>query len=86
MIIKDIKKFLKSKGGILAVLGVLGTILIAFFFIILGTIYSSYNGDWSIVPQLLTSDFAIVVYVFLGLTIFALFYVIVIQDRKREIK
>ena len=83
---KKFRKFLRSKGGILAVLGTLFLMLIASFFIILGVIYGTYNGNWGKIPEVLSSDFAISVYIIIGLTLFLLIYVVIITGRNKEIK
>ena len=83
---KKILKFIKSKGGIWALLGTISLLLVAAFLIVIGVIYSDYNGDWSMIEKVLTSDFAITTYVVLGLVIFALIYIYVIFKRKEELK
>lgn len=80
---KKIKKFIASKGGLLSIIGVIATIILAFFFIILGNVYSKYNGDWSYVVELLTNDFAISVYIVLALFIFFGF-IIYVKVKSRE--
>lgn len=83
---KEFKKFITKKGGILAFLTGIGLMLIASFLIIVGIIYGTYGGNWNVIPELLSSDFAIAVYVIIGLTIFALFYITIISGRNKEIK
>lgn len=83
---KKLKKFIRSKGGILAILGTISLLLLAGFLIIIGQIYGKYNGNWGVVGDLLTSPFAIGVYVILGLVIFFLIYLTVLFDRNKEIK
>lgn len=83
---KKLKKFISKKGGLLAFLTGIGLVLIASFLIIIGVIYGTYGGNWDVIPQLLSSDFAIAVYVVIGLTIFALFYITIISGRNKEIK
>lgn len=83
---KKLKKFISKKGGLLAFLTGIGLVLIASFLIIIGVIYGTYGGNWGVIPQLLSSDFAIAVYVVIGLTIFALFYITIISGRNKEIK
>lgn len=81
-----IKKFISKKGGLLAFLTGLGLVLIASFLIIVGVIYGTYGGNWNKIPEVLSSDFAIAVYIIIGLTILALFYITIISNRKKEIK
>lgn len=83
---KKLKKFISKKGGLLAFLTGIGLVLIASFLIIIGVIYGTYGGNWGVIPQLLSSDFAIAVYVVIGLTIFALLYITIISGRNKEIK
>lgn len=83
---EKLKKFISKKGGLLAFLTGIGLMLIASFLIIVGVIYGTYGGNWGVIPQLLSSDFAIAVYVVIGLTIFALFYITIISGRNKEIK
>ena len=42
---KKFKKFIKSKGGIFAIIGTLLLLLLAGFLILLGVIYGTYNGN-----------------------------------------
>lgn len=83
---KKIKSFINKKGGLVEFLTFVGLVLLASFLIIIGVIYGTYGGDWNKIPELLSSDFAIAVYVIIGLTIFALFYITVISGRNKEIK
>lgn len=83
---KKFKKFLKSKGGILSILGTILLLLLAGFLIIVGVVYSNYGGNWGIIPELLTSNFAIAMYVILGLVIFFLLYIAFIFARNEEIE
>ena len=83
---KQIRKFIQSKGGIWALLGFIGMLLIAAFLIIVGVIYADYGGNWNKIPQVLSSNTAITVYVVFGLVILALIYIYVIFKRKEDIK
>lgn len=83
---KELKKFITKKGGIYAILGTILLLLLAGFFIVLGVIYGSYNGDWSVIGQVLTSKFAIGVYVIMALVLFFIIYITIIFNRKKEIK
>ena len=83
---KKINKFIRSKGGLYTVIGTLALILVAGFLILVGVIYSQHNGDWSYIGEVLSSQFAIGVYVIIGLVIFALIYITIIQSRNEEIK
>ena len=83
---KKIKKFLRSKGGIWALLGTIALILIASFLIIVGVIYSNFGGDWNKIPEILSSDFAISVYIIGGVTIFILIMTMITFNRNKEIK
>lgn len=83
---KKLKKFLSNKGGILAVIGTISLLLLGGFLIIVGVIYGTYGGNWGVIGELLTSEFAIGVYVIIGLVIFSLIYISVIFGRKKEIK
>lgn len=84
--IKALKKFIRSKGGIVAVSITLSLLLLASFLVIVGVIYGTYNGNWGKIGEVLSSDFAIGTYVIIGLVLFFLFYIIVIFDRNEEIK
>ena len=83
---KKVKKWITSKGGIITILTTLGLILVASFSIVLGVIYTTYQGDWSKLGELLTSEFAISVYIIIGLTIGALIMALVMFDRTKEIE
>lgn len=83
---KKIRSFIQSKGGIWALIGTISLLLLAAFLIIVGVVYSDYNGDWSKIVDVLTSNFATTVYVVFGLVILALIYIYIIFKRKEEIK
>ena len=83
---KKIRKFITSKGGILAVLGTLLLLLLAGFLILVGVIYGTYGGNWGVIGEVLTSQFAIGVYVIMGLTFFFIIYITLIMNRNKEIK
>lgn len=83
---KKIKNFFNKKGGIWVFVTTLVLILVASFFIILGVIYGTYGGNWNKIPEVLSSDFAIAVYVIIGLTLLILFYIAFISGRNKEIK
>ncbi len=83
---KKFKKFIKSKGGIFAIIGTLLLLLLAGFLILLGVIYGTYNGNWSVIGEVLTSKFAIAVYVVIALVFFFIIYITIIMNRNKEIK
>ena len=83
---KKLIKFINSKGGILALVGTIVLLLIAAFLVVVGVIYADYNGDWSKISEVLTSNFATTTYVVLALVIFALIYIYIIFKRKEELK
>lgn len=83
---KKFKKFIKSKGGIFAIIGTLLLLLLAGFLILLGVIYGTYNGNWSVIGEVLTSKFAIAVYVVIALVFFFIIYITIIMNRNEEIK
>lgn len=83
---KKLKKFIQKKGGFKVFLITTFIVLLALFFIIMGVVYVDFHGDWSKIPQILTSNFAISIYVISGLVIFLLFCVIVLSNRNKEIK
>ena len=83
---KKFKKFIQSKGGIWVLLGTIALILIASFLILVGVVYTNFGGDWNRIPEILSSDFAISVYIIIGLTIFALVIVTITLNRNKEIK
>ena len=83
---KKFRKFITSKGGIWAVLGTLLLLLLAGFLILVGVIYGTYGGNWGVIVEVLTSQFAIGVYVIMGLTFFFIIYITLIMNRNKEIK
>lgn len=83
---KQFKKFITSKGGIFAILGTILLLLLAGALILVGVIYGTYNGNWSVIGQVLTSKFAIGIYVIMGLVLFFMIYITIIFNRKKEIK
>ena len=83
---KKLKKFIKDNGGWKIFLFSLVLILVASFLIIVGVVYTNFEGDWGRIPEMLSSEFAIAVYVIMGLVIFALFYITIIYGRTKEIE
>lgn len=83
---KKLKKLFTSKGGIFAIFGTILLLLLAGFLIIIGVIYGTYGGNWGVIGEVLTSKFAIGVYVILGLTLFFVIYLTLIFNRNKEIK
>ena len=83
---KKFRKFITSKGGIWAIIGTISLLLLSAFLIVVGIIYSDYNGNWGMIGEILSSNFAITTYVVLALIIFALFYIYIIFKRKEDLK
>ena len=82
---KKLKKFFTSKGGIFAIFGTILLLLLAGFLILVGVIYGTYNGNWGVIGEVLTSKFAIGVYVIMGLVFFFMIYLTIIFNSKKEI-
>ena len=82
---KAFKKFITSKGGIFAIIGTILLLLLAGFLILVGVIYGTYNGNWGVIGEVLTSQFAIGVYVIMGLILFFMIYITIIFNRNKEI-
>ena len=82
---KKLKKFVNSKGGLATLISVICAIILALFLMLIGIIYSDYNGDWSKIPEFLGSNLMITIYVISGLIIIALIYIYVLFKRKEDI-
>ena len=82
---KKFKKYIQSKGGLYALIGTISLVLIATFLIIIGVIYSDYNGDWGKIPEVLSCNTAIAIYVVSGIVLVALIYIYVLFKRKEDI-
>ena len=82
---KKLKKFLNSKGGLIAIISTIALIIVAGFLIIIGVIYGTYNGNWGKIGEVMSSDFAITCYIIFGLIILFLLYVAIIFRRNKEI-
>ena len=82
---KKLKKLFTTKGGIFAIFGTILLLLLAGFLILIGVIYGTYNGNWGVIGQVLTSKFAIGVYVIMGLVFFFMIYLTIIFNSKKEI-
>ena len=82
---KAFKKFITSKGGIFAIISTILLLLLAGFLILVGVIYGTYNGNWGVIGEVLTSQFAIGVYVIIGLILFFMIYITIIFNRNKEI-
>ena len=83
---KKLKKFIQTKGGIWVVLGTILLLLLAGFLILVGVIYGNYGGNWNVIGEVLTSKFAIGVYVIMGLVLFFIIYITILFERNKEIK
>lgn len=83
---KDFKKFITKKGGIFAIIGTISLLLLGGFLILIGVIYGTYGGNWGVIVEVLTSQFAIGVYVIMGLILFFMIYITIIFNRNKEIK
>lgn len=84
--LKKFKQFISSKGGMAAFISTIILILLGGFLIITGVVYQQFNGDWSKIPQILSSDFAISVYIIIGVTIMFLIIILIYSKRSEEIK
>lgn len=82
---KNFKKFIQAKGGLFAIISGITLIALAGFLILVGVIYGSYGGNWGVIGQVLTSQFAIGVYVIMGLILFFMIYITIIFNRNKEI-
>lgn len=82
---KKLKKFINSKGGLKVIIVSLALVLVALFCIIVGIVYGDFGGDWSRIVWLLTNDFAIAIYIIVGLIVLLLISLIIIINRKKEI-
>ena len=82
---KKFRKFINSKGGLATLISVICAIILALFLMLIGIIYSDYNGDWSKIPEFLGSNLMITIYVISGLIIIALIYIYVLFKRKEDI-
>lgn len=83
---KKLKKFIREKGGWKLFLSTILIIFVGLFFLLMGVVYADFHGDWSKIGKILTSEFAITIYVISGLVILLLFYVLILSDRNKEIK
>ena len=82
---KRFRKFVNSKGGLFTLIATISLVILALFLIVIGMIYSDYNGDWSKIPDFLGSNVAVTVYVIAGLIIVVLIYIYVLFKRKEDI-
>ena len=82
---KKLKKFINSKGGLATLISVICSIILALFLMLIGIIYSDYNGDWSKIPEFLGSNLMVTIYIVGGLIIIALIYIYVLFKRKEDI-
>ena len=82
---KDLQKFFKQKGGLVAILTTLFLIALAGFLILVGVIYGTYGGNWGVIGEVLSSKFAIGVYVIMGLVLFFMIYLTIVFNSKKEI-
>lgn len=82
---KKFKRFVRSKGGLATLISVIGAIVLALFLMLIGIIYSDYNGDWSKIPEFLGSKLMVTIYIVGGLIIVVLIYIYVLFKRKEDI-
>lgn len=82
---KKLKKFINSKGGLKVIIVSLALVLVALFCVIVGIVYGDFGGDWSKIGEILTNDFAIAIYIIVGLIVLLLISLIITMNRKKEI-
>ena len=82
---KKFKKFVSSKGGLATLISVIAAIFVALFLIVIGMIYSDYDGDWSKIPEFLGSNLMVTIYVIGGFIIIVLIYIYILFKRKEDI-
>ena len=82
---KKFKRFVRSKGGLATLISLISAIILALFLMLIGIIYSDYNGDWSKIPEFLGSRLMVTFYVVGGLIIVVLVYIYVLFKRKEDI-
>ena len=83
---KKLKHFIQTKGGIWVILGTILLLALAGFLILVGVIYGNYGGNWGVIGEVMTSKFAIGVYVIMGLVLFFIIYISILFERNKEIK
>lgn len=81
---KKIKKFLHSKGGLVAVISTASLCIIALLSMMIGYVYSDLDGEWSRLGELFFSDYMIGVYIIVGVLAFLLVYLLILLHRKEE--
>lgn len=79
---KKIRKFLKSKGGLIAVISTIAFILIIPIALLLGWGIAN-NWNWVLLASYFSNEIAITCYIIGGLVIFALI-IITLNARLRE--
>ena len=82
---KKFKRFINGKGGLATLISLIASIFVALFLILIGMIYSDYDGDWSKIPEFLGSNLMITIYVIGGFIIIVLIYIYVLFKRKEDI-
>lgn len=82
---KKFKRFVRSKGGLATLISLISAVILALFLMLIGMIYSDYDGDWSKIPEFLGSKLMVTFYVVGGLIIVVLIYIYVLFKRKEDI-
>jgi len=82
---KKFRRFIRGKGGLATLISVIGAIVLALFLMLIGIIYSDYDGDWSKIPEFLGSKLMVTIYIVGGLIIVVLIYIYVMFKRKEDI-
>lgn len=82
---KKFRRFINGKGGLATLISVIVAIFLALFLMLIGIIYSDYDGDWSKIPEFLGSKLMVTIYVVGGLIIVVLIYIYVLFKRKEDI-
>lgn len=83
---KKFRKFINSKGGLKVIIISFVLLLVALFFVIVGIVYGDFGGDWSKIGEILTNDFAIAIYIIVGLVLFLLIKVSITVSRKKGVE
>ena len=82
---KQFKKWISSKGGIITILTTITLIIIALISIIIGYVYTDLGGNWNRLGEMFASDYAISIYIILGLVVLAVIYIAIMFKRNEEI-
>ena len=82
---KKLRKWLKTKGGLYAILTTIALLIVALLCVMIGYVYSDLGGNWARLGEMFTNPFATTIYVVIILVALAMVYITIMFNRNKDI-